>query len=117
LLNLIPARLTAGLLLVAGALTRADVSGGLRVLRRDHRATASPNAGWPMATMAGLLAVTLEKPGHYRLGDGSATVAPADIDRAWRIVAVAAAVATLVAIFATAVGQALCERGGPAGWM
>jgi len=101
LLNLIPARLTAGLLLVAGALTRADVAGGLRVLGRDRRATASPNAGWPMATMAGLLGVTLEKPGHYRLGDGSAAIAPADIDRAWRIVTVAAALAAILAIVGT----------------
>jgi len=102
LLNLIPARVSAGLLLVAGALTRADVAGGIRVLGRDRRATASPNAGWPMATMAGLLGVTLEKPGHYRLGDGPAAVAPSDIDRAWRIVAVAAALAAVVAVIAAA---------------
>jgi len=95
LLNLIPARLTAGLLLVAGALARADVAGGVRVLGRDRRRTASPNAGWPMAAMAGLLGVTLEKPGHYRLGDGTAAVGAADIDRAWRIVAIAAALAAI----------------------
>jgi adenosylcobinamide-phosphate synthase len=112
LLNLVPARLSAGLLLLAGALTRADVAGGLRVLGRDRRATASPNAGWPMATMAGLLGVTLEKPGHYRLGDGAAAVAPADIDRAWRIVAVAAALAALVAVVAAAARHVL---GSPVG--
>src|SRR3954467_13894357 len=62
LLNLIPARLTAGLLLVAGALRKADGGGGPLILRRARRATASPNAGWPMATVAGLLSVCLAKP-------------------------------------------------------
>jgi len=114
-LNLIPARLTAGLLLVAGALTRADVAGGVRVLARDRAATASPNAGWPMATMAGLLGVTLEKPGHYRLGDGASAVEPADIERAWRIVSVAsalAACAAVLAVFAAAARRALASAAG-----
>jgi len=112
ILNLIPARLTAGLLMVAGALTRADFAGGVRVLERDRGATASPNAGWPMATMAGLLGVTLEKPEHYRLGDGTSAVEPADIDRAWRIVAVAAAVAGVLAVFAAAARRALTSAAG-----
>lgn len=98
LLNLIPARLTAALLLAAGAIARADVAGGIRVLRRDRGATASPNAGWPMATMAGLLGVTLEKLGHYRLGDGSTAVTAADVARAWRIVGLAAALAAVAAL-------------------
>jgi len=67
-LNLLPARLTSGLLLAAGALGGGDVATGLAVTRRDHGQTASPNAGWPMATMAGLLGTRLEKPGHYVLG-------------------------------------------------
>lgn len=102
LLNLIPARLTAGLLLVAGAVCRADVRGGVRMLRRDGAATASPNAGRPMATMAGLLGVRLDKPGHYRLGDPGAPVTPATIDAAWRIVAVTLAAAALLCAAAIA---------------
>ncbi|MDB4983004.1 MAG: cobalamin biosynthesis protein CobD [Myxococcales bacterium] len=97
-LNLIPARLTAGLLLAAGALMNANAREGLRVLRRDRGVTASPNAGWPMAAMAGLLGVALEKPGYYRLGDATRPVSVDDIDRAWRIVAGAAALAALVAL-------------------
>ena len=93
LLNLIPSRLTAGFLLAAGGLVQANVRDGLRVLRRDRGATASPNAGWPMAAMAGLLGVSLEKPGYYRLGDATKAVTAEDIDRAWRIVAIAAALA------------------------
>lgn len=86
LLNLAPARLTALLILVGGWSTGDDVRGGWRVLRRDARRTESPNAGWPMAAMAGVLGVCLEKPGHYRLGDSSTAPDGATIRRAWRVV-------------------------------
>lgn len=88
-LNLIPARLTAVLLLLGGALARKDVRRGLAVWRRDAASTESPNAGHPMATMAGLLGVRLEKTGHYRLGDALEGLAPHQIDVAWRIVQLA----------------------------
>lgn len=67
--NYIPARLTAFLMVVAAKIIGADWSNSLRVLRRDHTRTFSPNAGYPMATMAGALRVRLEKIGHYSLGD------------------------------------------------
>jgi adenosylcobinamide-phosphate synthase len=67
-LNLGPARLSAALLLAAGTIWGGDVPTGLAVTRRDHGRTASPNAGWPMSAMAGLLGTRLEKPGHYTLG-------------------------------------------------
>jgi adenosylcobinamide-phosphate synthase len=69
LANLIPARLTALLIVVAAALAGAAPGGAARITRRDHTRTESPNAGWPMAAMAGALGVQLEKLGHYRLGD------------------------------------------------
>jgi adenosylcobinamide-phosphate synthase len=102
LLSLIPARLTAGLLLTAGALTKSDVNGGWRILRRDRARTASPNAGWPMATMAGLLGVCLSKPGHYQLGDDGRPATVADIDRAWRIVTVAGILAAALGLLISA---------------
>jgi adenosylcobinamide-phosphate synthase len=68
LLNLAPARLTSGLLLAAGAVGGGDFGAGLVTTWRDHNQTASPNAGWPMSTIAGLLGTRLEKPGHYVLG-------------------------------------------------
>jgi adenosylcobinamide-phosphate synthase len=67
-LNLLPSRLSSLVLLVAGAIGGGDVPTGLSVTLRDHNRTASPNAGWPMSTMAGLLGTRLEKPGHYQLG-------------------------------------------------
>ncbi|MFN7143670.1 MAG: adenosylcobinamide-phosphate synthase CbiB [Myxococcota bacterium] len=88
--NVVPARLTAVLLLLAG-IGRADVRGGLRALLADRRRTESPNAGWPMATMAGLLGVVLAKPGHYALGEGGRLPAGADVDAAWALCTVGAA--------------------------
>ncbi len=85
-LNLVPSRVTALLLLVAGAVAGCDVKHGLRILARDGGRTESPNAGRPMATMAGLLGVRLEKEGHYALGDARRPLTPADITTAWRIV-------------------------------
>jgi adenosylcobinamide-phosphate synthase len=98
-LNFIPARITALLLLAAGTLCRADVRAGWRMLRRDGDTTESPNAGRPMAAMAGLLRVQLEKVGHYRLGDAREPLAFTKIDDAWRIVSVCATL-TAVCVFA-----------------
>ena len=68
-LNYIPARLTAALFLTSALLLRANVRRGANILWRDASRTESPNAGWPMATVAGILGIRLEKPGHYALGD------------------------------------------------
>jgi adenosylcobinamide-phosphate synthase len=107
LANLIPARLTAALLLAAGVVLgpgAGDVRGGLRILHRDGGKTASPNAGRPMAAMAGLLGVALVKPGHYRLGDDDRPLSHRTIARAWRLCLVAAALAAaLCAILAVLV--------------
>lgn len=70
-LNLIPARLAGGLLALAGG-------GGWRIMWRDARKHASPNAGWPEAAMAGALRVSLGGSATYdgmvserpRFGDG-----------------------------------------------
>jgi adenosylcobinamide-phosphate synthase len=105
LANLVPARLTAALLLAGGALAGADARRGWRVLRRDGGLTESPNAGRPMAAMAGLLAVRLEKAGHYRLGDALEPLDPAKIEAAWRIVRRALGIAVASASLVLAVLQ------------
>jgi len=98
-LNLVPARITAGLFVVAAAMSGRDAAGGWRVLVRDGGRTESPNAGRPMAAMAGLLGVTLEKPGHYRLGAPAGTPGVETIRAAWRVVVIACALAfALVAL-------------------
>ena len=71
LLNLVPARLTAGLLALAAHLVNRRGRQAWQIAWRDHRRTASPNAGWPMAAMAGALDTCLTKRDHYTLGDGA----------------------------------------------
>ena len=67
--NYVPARITAFLMVAAARMLGADWKNSLNMLQRDHGKTFSPNAGYPMATMAGALRVRLEKIGHYALGD------------------------------------------------
>jgi adenosylcobinamide-phosphate synthase len=95
--NLIPARVTGalicGLATVGGGSPRAATS----CMARDARRTSSPNAGWPMAAMAGALGLRLTKRKHYELNDRGREPRPSDIGRACRIAAVAAIV-TAVAV-------------------
>jgi len=103
-LNFVPARLTAALLVIAAGLAGRDAAGGWRVLVRDGGITASPNAGRPMAAMAGLLGVTLEKPGHYRLGAPGRAPDAAAIRAAWRVVVIACALAFALVAFVLVLG-------------
>lgn len=63
LLNYLPARLTALLLIINARWYKASPANAWRIALRDHSKTASPNAGWTMAAMAGALKVQLEKAG------------------------------------------------------
>lgn len=85
LANLLPARITAALTVLAAVLVGENSSGAWRVWRRDAGKTASPNAGHPMSVMAGALDIELEKVDHYRLGAGGRSPAPGDIKRAVRL--------------------------------
>ncbi len=67
--NYFPARITAFLMVISAKIIGADWLNSLHMLQRDHTNTRSPNAGYPMATMAGALRIRLEKIGHYSLGD------------------------------------------------
>lgn len=100
--NLVPARLTAALLVVAGALVGGSARGALRIWWRDGARTESPNAGRPMAAMAGALGVQLEKVGCYRLGDARAAVGAPAIARAVAMLWVACALAAGTAALALA---------------
>jgi adenosylcobinamide-phosphate synthase len=72
--NYVPARVTAFLMVIAANILGADWKNSLNILQRDHDKTSSPNAGYPMATMAGALCIRLEKIGHYTLGDNQEPV-------------------------------------------
>ena len=71
-------------------MARVKPTEGCAILGRDGGKTASPNAGKPMAVMAGLLGVQLDKKNCYILGDPRHELTTDMIGQAWNIVAVAA---------------------------
>jgi adenosylcobinamide-phosphate synthase len=87
---MVPARLSAIVLIAAAAVTGARPWQGLRAMWRDHARTSSPNAGWTMATMAGALGLRLAKHPAYLLNAEGVPAGVPDIARAQRIVAAAA---------------------------
>lgn len=71
LINWIPARISALVLIVASSITGLNWRNGMLVALRQHSRTESPNAGWTMAVAAGAIGVTLGKRGVYLLEGGS----------------------------------------------
>lgn len=96
-LNLIPARITAGLMVVASLSLPTAAARGWRTWQRDASRTASPNAGRPMSVAAGVLGVCLEKPNHYRLGSEFRPPEAADIRRMLNLFARTVTLAVLLA--------------------
>lgn len=90
LVNWLPARLTAGLFVLAALLCGENGVGAWQMLKRDASQTQSPNAGYPMSAMAGALGVELEKIGHYRLGAGFPKPVVTDIRRSTRLLSATA---------------------------
>jgi adenosylcobinamide-phosphate synthase len=111
LLNLPAARLSALLIALGAAMTGESPRAALSTCRRDARAHASPNAGWPEAAMAGALGLRLGGPRAYGarqvegawLGSGRSDAGPAETRRALRVFRAAAfafcVVVTLGAVF------------------
>ena len=93
LVNYIPARLAALLLIAAAHLTGEDAGNALRIWRRDRRNHASPNSGQCEAAAAGALHLRLCGPASYfgvrhdkpYIGDDDRPVTPGDIDRVCRM--------------------------------
>lgn len=107
LVNLIPARLSALLLLASGAIMRLPVARSWRGMLRDQRITESPNAGWTMGAAAWLLGIELEKPGHYRLGSGLRDPHSRDIAAVTRLSGYTAVFGALLAIGVLAARHAI----------
>jgi adenosylcobinamide-phosphate synthase len=87
-LNFIPARLTALFVVLSGLLLGKGARMSWQVALGEHAKTESPNAGWPMAAVAGALRVQLEKVGHYKLGRENAPLDSETIDGALKLVLV-----------------------------
>ena len=102
LINLIPARLSGLLLVVASALLPGQrAQNAWRIMWQHHGRTQSPNAGWTMSGMAGALGVQLEKvapDGGYKLGESTRALEPQDITRAVQTMYVVAAFGLVLAL-------------------
>ena len=84
----VPARISAVLIAVVGGGDRPTTP--VTTLRRARSATrspASPNSGWPMASLAAVLGVRLEKPGAYTLLPERSLPTAAEADAGVRVVA------------------------------
>ena len=69
-LNYIPSRLTGLVMIISAAILQNNWKESYKIMIRDGKKTESPNAGYPMAALAGALETKFEKINHYQLGDG-----------------------------------------------
>jgi len=71
ILNYIPSRLTGLIMILSAMILGNNWRKSYEIMVRDGRKTNSPNAGYPMAAIAGALGTKFEKIDHYSLGDGN----------------------------------------------
>ena len=98
ILNFIPARLTALMIVFSSIPLGLDWRLALKIMLRDHSKTESLNAGWPMSAMAGALRIQLEKPGYYRLGDRYKSISIDEVKKALRVYNIVSALFTLMVV-------------------
>lgn len=99
-MNYIPARISALIMLVAGALLRMDVKNGWKIYRRDRRKHASPNSAQTEAVCAGLMRIQLAGDAWYHgvlhskpyIGDPLREAEREDIPGACRLMTVTAVI-------------------------
>ena len=82
ILNFLPARLTGLAMILSAMILGHDWKESYKIMIRDGRKTSSPNAGYPMAAIAGALGTKIEKINHYSLGDGKVEFSKAHVKSA-----------------------------------
>ncbi|MGN0978030.1 MAG: adenosylcobinamide-phosphate synthase CbiB [Faecousia sp.] len=92
-LNFLPARLSALLMLLAGWLLKLDVKNGWKIFKRDRFNHTSPNSAQTESVCAGLLGLRLAGDAWYHgvlhkkkyIGDPLREIEHEDIRRAWKL--------------------------------
>ncbi len=107
ILNFIPARLTALLLVLASFLSGRGARASWQVALSEHSKTESPNAGWPIAAVAGALNIQLEKEGQYKLGKSGTPLIPDTIDASLQLLGIAASIWVIICFTAGGIYFAL----------
>lgn len=103
-MNFIPSRLTALLMLASGQILRLDAKGGYRIFLRDRRKHASPNSAQTESVCAGLLGLRLGGDASYHgvlhrkqyIGDAVREPEPEDIPRACKLMLLTSLLALLL---------------------
>ncbi len=106
--NFIPARLSALLILTAALIKGLDWRFGWRILKRDRRAHASPNSGYPEAAMAGILGLRLGGDNYYHgelvrkpfIGDPLNRISSRDVLRAVNLLYLSTALGVVAMLLA-----------------
>ena len=84
-LNYIPSRLTGLIMILSAAILQNNWKDSYKIMIRDGSKTESPNAGYPMAALAGALETKFEKINHYQLGTGEITLTKEHVNSALKI--------------------------------
>ena len=71
ILNYLPSRITGLVMVLSSMLLGSNWKHAYQILKRDSRKTSSPNAGYPMAALAGALDTKFQKVDNYTIGEGS----------------------------------------------
>ena len=79
IMNYLPSRLTGIVIILSAMILRNNWKKSYHVMIRDGRKTQSPNAGYPMAAIAGALETKFEKIDHYSLGDDNISLAASHV--------------------------------------
>ena len=95
--NLVPARVSGGIVVAAAAASGMDAKNAARTMIDEHERTPSPNGGWPIGAAAGALGVEVEKLGEYSLGPAGVRPDHADVDRSLKLFKRAALIGAAVA--------------------
>ena len=118
LLNFVPARLSALLIVATAAIAGCDARGAYAAALRDAPKHKSPNAGWPEAALAGALGLALGGPRRYGREDvdgawlnppGRADAASNDIRAAIRLIDAAWAMLVMLTALAAATVLSLAQ--------
>jgi len=70
ILNYLPSRITCLMMVLGAMILGKDWKKSYKIMKRDGKNTESPNAGYPMAALAGALGTRFEKIDHYTVGEG-----------------------------------------------
>jgi len=88
ILNYIPSRLTGLVMILSALILGYNWKESFYIMKRDGKKLESPNAGFPIAALAGALGTKLEKINYYVVGDGNIEFTKSHIISAIRLMKV-----------------------------